>query len=175
MGFDRNSAYVLILCSIPLHFNLYSDSMSKMLNGLMKGWKSELTYYENYFADKITGYVGIIGSILFIFIYYHFQKMRLIISILFYCSAVTWILYLGVKENTVFLLLIIRTLQVIYQSGLHIAHFTYIMHFADQQMICFYGCLTQCSMFTGLLLENLLFSFVSWNAAAIIFLGLLIA
>lgn len=131
--------------------------------------KANLSEYEDYVTEKITGYIGIISSIAFIFIYYHFRKMRLIIMILFFSSGITWLLYFGVTGSTIYLLIIIRCLQGIYQGGLHVAHFSYIMYFANQQNLCFYGCLTQFSMFVGLFIENLIFSFVGWKTAIIIF------
>lgn len=171
MGFDKESAYILLLCSLPFQYNVFSDSMNKMINGMKGGWKTktELTENENYFLDKITSYFGIVFSIVFIFIYYRVRKMRSIISIIFFCSAVTWLLYMAVDEDKMFILYIIKALQGIYCSGLQVAHFSYIMHFANDNMKCFYGSLTQFSMFIGLFIENLIFTFLDWKSAAIIF------
>lgn len=169
MGFDRNSASVLILCSLPFHFNVLSDAMGKIMEGIKIGWKRELSYYEDYFANKITGYVGDVFSIIFIFIYYKVGKMRLIVSVLFICNAVTWLFYLAIDENKIYILFIIKALQGIYCSGLQIAHFSYLMHFGNDSNKCFLGCLTQFSMFAGLFFENLIFALVSWKAAIFIF------
>lgn len=165
-----DSSFILILLSLPLQFGIMSDSNGKIMTDIRKGWikKKEFTYWENYFAEKLAYYFGMISTVSLVFIYYRVGKMRLIISILFFSSGITWLFYFGVKENNFYLLLIIRVLQGIYMGGLQLSHFIYVMHFVSDKTPNFFGCLTQFSMFVGLFLLNFLMSLLKWNVVVII-------
>lgn len=170
MGFHIESFYVLILLSLPFQFNLITDSYNILKVEMAKEWKSgrELTYYENYFAEKITYYVGIVTAILLVFIYYKVRRMRLIISVGFFLNAVVWLFYLIEDENHVYILILVRGLQGIFLSLFQMSHCIYILHFVNPDMKCFFGGLFQGTMFTGLLFLNILFYSVNWRAVIVI-------
>lgn len=171
MVFYRNIQYVLILLSIPFQFNMMADSVDLILLDKQKDWttKKELSYYETYFVRKLIYYFGIVSSIVLIFVYYKYKKMKLIISVNYFLCSVTWLLYFAVNEKTFIVIYIIRSLQGIYVGALQISHLTYIMLFANIRKKCFYGCLTQFSMFLGLLIMNFLFTLCGWRTVVIIF------
>lgn len=58
MGVDRNAASIIILLSLPFQFNFITDSYSILKAEIPKEWKTgrTLSYYEDYFAEKITYY-----------------------------------------------------------------------------------------------------------------------
>lgn len=86
MLFDLNSAYILILLCLSMQYNLFTDSRQVIIEKMVKRWKEkkEISYYENYFGKKATIYVGSVSAILFIFVFYKCQRMKLIISITIY-------------------------------------------------------------------------------------------
>lgn len=170
MGFDRTSASILVLLSLPFQFNIITDSFSSLHTEMIKKWTpgKDFSYYENYFANKITYYAGLISSISFIFVYYRYRKMKLVLSITLFLNGVTWLLYLAVDEHKVPLFIVIRGLQGLYLGIFQMSQISYILHFAYDEIKCFCGCLSQVAMFTGLLITNLLFNFCSWQAVVII-------
>ncbi|KAK8846405.1 glucose import [Tritrichomonas musculus] len=170
MGFDKNSALILILLSLPFQFNLITDSFDLFTAEITKEWKSGrvLTYYENYFCKKITFYVALVSAVSFVFIYYKVRKMRLIISISFFLNAVVWLLYLASNDNNIYLFYIIRGIQGVFLSIFQMSHVIYVLHFASSEIKCFCGCCFQVAMFTGLFFLNLIFFCVSWKAVAAI-------
>ena len=113
MRFDKNSASILILLSLPFQFNIITDTYGSLHSEMLKKWPNgkDLSYYQNYFATKSTYYVCLISSISFVFIFYRYKKMRLILSIGFICNSITWLLYLAVNENTFYLLIVLRGIQ----------------------------------------------------------------
>lgn len=171
MVYDLDSAYILVLLSVPLQFNLITDSIDLIIGDMKKEWteKTELTYYQNYFAKKATIYVGCISSIISIFVFYRVRKLRLILSVLFFCSGITWLIYYAMNENRIHLLFIIRSIQGIYLGFFQTASIPFIMNFSKDHNKCFCGCLIQFSMFCGLFLMNLFFNFFRWNVVILIF------
>lgn len=93
--------------------------------------------------------------------------MKLIISIAFFISGFTWLLYFGINENRIFLLYIIRSIQGII-LGCQITSIPYIMNFANNSKKGFYGSLIQFAIFLGLFTENFLFVYFSWKIVVII-------
>lgn len=170
MVFNKDSACILVLLSLPFQFNILTDSYDSYLSEMQKSWtnSNQISYYQNYFAKKMTFMVGFVSSISFIFIFYKVRKMRLIISVAFFMSGVTWLLYLLITEDKFYVFIIIRGIQGIYLGALHMPCVTYIFHFANDENKCFCGCMVQVSMFVGLLLLNLLFNFANWKTVAII-------
>lgn len=170
MPIERESAYILILLCLPLQFNLFTDSWQLIAVEIVKDWKDkkEFTYYENYFGKKATMYVATVFSIIFIFIFYKLQKMKLILSVTFALSAITWLIYFGVNENNMYLVYTIRSIQGVYMACFHVACLPYMMNFVKNSSKCFCGCLVQFSMFLGLFTMNLLFVYLTWSVIVVI-------
>lgn len=170
MVFSKESAYIIVLLSLPFQFNIITDSYDSYLTEMKKGWSNtrEISYYENYFAKKITFMVGFISSISFIFVFYRYRKMRLIISISFFLSAVVWFLYIIIDENKFYFFIFLRGIQGIFLGTFQMPSITYILYFTHEENKCFCGCLLQVAMFMGLLILNLLFQFTSWKTVAIV-------
>ncbi|KAK8892487.1 glucose import [Tritrichomonas musculus] len=170
MGFDKNAASILIILSLPFQFNIITDSYTIMKDEIPKGWKTgrQLSYYEDYFAEKITYYVGMVAAICFAFLYYKVCKMRLIISLGFIFNAIIWLIYLAVSENRVYVFIIVRGLQGITLALFQMSHCVYQFHFANQDSLCFCGGLIVSAMFVGLFFLNLIFYCCNWRPAAVI-------
>lgn len=160
MVFDKDIASILILISLPLQFNLYADSFDLILAQMRNEWNNRiLSHYEYYFGKMIIFYFGMISSIMFIFAFYRYGKVRLIISIVFILNGLTWLLYYAVNEHRIYILYIIRSLQGIYLGIFQLISFPYIIKFTKDSKQCMYGCLLQFSMFLGLFFMNLFFNF----------------
>ena len=170
MVFDRNAASIIIILTLPFQFNIITDSYNILKVEILKEWKTnrKLTYYEDYFAEKITYYIGIITAICLVFLYYKIRKMRIVISVSFFFNAATWLIYLLISEKRVFLFIFVRGLHGIFLSTFQMSHCVYLLHFADQDNICFCGTLIVASMFVGLLILNFLFYCCNWRAVIII-------
>lgn len=169
MIFDRDSAFILLLLTLPFQYNLITDSLDLIISDMKNGRITGLSYYQNYFAKKIIMYCAIISTILFIFIFYKYRKVKLIISISFFVNGITWLIYFGVTDNTIYVLYIIRALQGFCLGIFQLIDIPYIMHFAKSTKQSFCGCLIQFSMFCGLFIMNLLFNFFNWKTVVIIF------
>lgn len=170
MVFDRNAAYIIIVLTLPFQFNIITDSYNILKVEILKDWKTgrTLTYYENYFAEKITYYIGIITAICLVLIYYKLHKMRIVISVGFFFNAVTWFLYLLISEHRVFMFIIVRGLHGIFLSIFQMSHCVYLLHFSNEENTCFVGTLIVGSMFLGLLILNFLFYCCNWRAVTVI-------
>lgn len=94
--------------------------------------------------------------------------MRIVICLGFIFNAITWLIYLAVSEERVFIFILVRGLQGIFLSIFQMSHCIYIMHFANQDVKCFCGGLFQGTMFLGLLVLNFLFYCCSWRVVTII-------
>ena len=168
MQINIDSAYILILLCLPFHFNLYTDSWEQIIDDMKKGWKEE-NYYNNYFAKKATLYAGTISSIIFIFVFYRFQDRRMIISIIFILSAITWLIYFLINENRIYISYIIRSIQGIFLGCFQVICLPYMLNFISNSRKCFVGCLVQFSMFLGLFFLHFLFVYLSWKTVVVIF------
>lgn len=170
MVFDRNAASIIIILTLPFQFNIITDSYNILKVEIPKEWKTDrkLTYYEDYFAEKITYYVGIVTAIFLVFIYYKIRKMRIIISLGFFFNSAVWLIYLITDENHVYIFIVVRGLQGIFLSIFQMSHCIYILHFVNYENVCFCGGLFQGTMFTGLLFLSFLFYCVKWRVVVII-------
>ena len=166
----REVTSIIILLTLPFQFNLITDSYGILKVEIPKEWKTgrELSYYEDYLAEKITYYVGIVTAIILVFIYYRIRRMRIIISFGFFFNSVVWFIYLITDENHVYIFIFVRGLKGIFLSIFQMSHCVYILHFVSQENVCFCGGLFQGTMFTGLLFLNFIFYCVKWRIAIVI-------
>lgn len=153
-----------------MQFNLFTDSWQVIVEKMVKGWKEkkEISYYENYFGKKATIYVGSVSAILFIFVFYRCQRMKLIISITFIFSAFTWLIYFALSEEKIYIAYIFRSIQGIYLGCFHVSSLPYIMNFVKYSMKNYCGGLIQFSMFFGLFFLNLICVYLSWEVVIVI-------
>lgn len=170
MGFDRETAYIIVILTLPLQFNIITDSYNILKVEIQNEWKSsrKMTYYENYFAEKITYYVGMITAICLVFLYRKLRRMRIVISVGFFFNGVTWLIYLSISEKKAYIFIIVRALHGIFLSIFQMSHCVYLLHFANQDSICFVGTLIVGSMFLGLLILNFIFYCCHWRVVTVI-------
>lgn len=167
---DRNAASILIILSLPFQFNIITDSYNILKVEIQQEWitKLSLSYYEDYLAEKITYYVGIVTSIFLIILYNKIKKMRLVISISFLFNGVIWLLYTASSEKRFFLIIILRGFQGIFLSIFQVSHCIYLMHFSRPSNSYFIGNLIVTSMYVGLLFIHVLFYCCNWRSVVTI-------
>ncbi|KAK8883288.1 glucose import [Tritrichomonas musculus] len=166
---SKNFSYVLIILSLPFQFSFHLNFYTIGALNIQTDLDFEkIPKYQLDIANKITTYFAAISAIMWIFISYKIKKRRFPISIMYMISGCVWLIYLAISVDNFWLTLFLRAINGIILGFFQSVHISYIMHFAEEKLRGFHGCLVQVSMFLSLSFLNAMVYAISWRIICII-------
>lgn len=166
---SRNFAYVLVLLGLPFQFSFQFNFYTVGAQNIQMDWNLDnISSFQLKVANKITTYFAAFSAIIWIILSYKIRKRRLIISIVFFTSSVVWLVNIAINDKLFWLVITIRAINGIFIGFFQTVHISYIMHFAEDNLFGFYGCLIQVSMFFSLSLLNVFVHALRWQIICVI-------
>ena len=169
MGNARNFISVLIILSLPLQFSFQLNFYTNTASQIQKNWDfKKVSDLQLEIANRISTYFASASAVATIFLSYAVKKRRLPITINFIIAGIVWLVYLAISDELMWLVIVLRAINGILLGFFQSVHISYIMHFADKELLAHHGCLVQFSMFFSLCVLNFLIYAVSWKILAVI-------
>lgn len=169
MSSSRNFIYVIIIISLPFQFSFQLNFYTTCSTKIQSTWNmNKVTSFKLNVVNKITTYFAAVSAIAWIFISYKIRKRRLAITINFILSGIVWLIYIAINDQLFWLLLVLRAMNGVFIGFFQSVGVSYMMHFADTEIVAFHGCLIQFSMFVSLCLLNFLNYAINWKILCVV-------
>lgn len=165
---SRNFAYIMIILSFPLQFGFHLNFFTHGSSEIEAGWDNKVSPFLLDVANRITNYLGAISSIAFIFINYKFKKRRILISIIYVVSGITWLIYMAVNEHNIWLSIVLRAFNGIFIGFFQSSHISYMMHFSQEKLFGFHTSLIEAAITFSISILNIMFYAIPWKIISII-------
>lgn len=166
---SRNFAYIIIILSFPLQFGFHMNFFTHGSSDIQSSWDlNKVSPFLLDVANRITNYFGAVTSIIFIFINYKIKRRRLVVTILYIFSGITWLVYLAVTDSNIWLSIVLRATNGFFLGYFQSSHISYMMHFSQEKLYGFHTSLIEVTIALSISILNVMLYLIHWKIVAVI-------